>query len=98
MKMKSFQILLFITLLTKSFQVDKLDQVLNILKTIESYLSYAPEKPQDGPEKGTKYTIQIWQKKLYRYKFLALLVSGGYPHPKSVEVILNNGTSLCSLK
>jgi len=77
--MKSFQILLFITLLTKSFQVDKLDQVLNILKTIESYLSYAPEKPQDGPEK-------------------ALLVSGGYPHPKSVEVILNNGTSLCSLK
>jgi len=29
---------------------------------------------------------------------MALLVSGGYPNPKTVEVILNDGTSLCSLQ
>jgi len=77
--MKSFRILLFISLLTKSFQEDKLDQVLNILKRIENCNSCSPERSHDGPEK-------------------VLLVSGGYPHPKSVEVILNDGTSFCSLK
>jgi len=29
---------------------------------------------------------------------MALLVTGGYPNPKTVEVILNDGTSLCSLQ